>query len=202
MLASSFELLKNHEIPVAAYGTAKNFQEATLIAANIGFPLVLKIDSDEILHKTDVGGVKIVYNEGSFEKAFRELFALGRNNTRNFSVVVQELVNGYEAILGAKQDEQFGKVLMFGTGGIYTQIVKDVTFRLVPLERNDAVEMVQETSVSRILNYRGNKISLQDLADVILKVSEMVEKEGMKELDINPLFLGEKIVAADARVLY
>lgn len=202
MLASSFELLKKYKVPVAPYGTAKNFEEASLIAANIGFPLVLKIDSDDILHKTDVGGVRIVYNEHEFPKAFREISSIAKTNAKNFSIVVQEFAKGFEAILGAKQDEQFGKVLMFGTGGIYTQIVKDVTFRLVPLTAEDAVEMVQETSVASILNYRGNKISLQDLADVILKVSKMVEKESLKELDINPLFLGEKIVAADARVLY
>ncbi len=202
MLASSFELLKKYKIPVASYGVAKNFQEASLIAENLGFPIVLKIDSGEILHKTDVGGVKIVYSEHEFPDAFKELFSIGRKNAQNFSMVVQEFSRGYEAILGAKLDGQFGKVIMFGTGGIYTQAVKDVTFRLVPLESKDALEMIQETNVGRILDYRGKKIPVDDLVKVILNTSRMVENEDIKELDINPLFLGEKIIAADARVLF
>lgn len=198
----AFALLKKYGLPVVRHGMARSLEEAELLAENIGYPLVLKIDSRSIIHKTDVGCVKIVY-DGGLEEAYRQVHANARKITQEINgVLVQSFLRGLEAIAGCAVDSQFGKVLMFGSGGVLTQIFKDVSFRLVPISKEDAKSMIEETKVAQLLDYRGNRIDKGKIVSALLKLNNLVQNEPVKEMDINPLFLNEKgAFAADVRII-
>lgn len=199
----AYALLKKYRVRTASYGIARNFEEAELLAENIGYPLVLKIDAPEIVHKTDAGCVKVVYTGEQLKGMYRELLSSARKVAGQINgVVVQEFLRGLEAIAGAALDEQFGKVIMFGSGGVLTQIFRDVSFRLVPISREDAESMVDDTKIAKLLNYRGNSVDKAKIVDVLLKLNSLVQAENIREMDINPLFLNEKgAFAADVRII-
>ena len=199
----AYALMKKYRVKTVNYGVARNFEEAELVAENLGFPLVLKIDSPKIIHKTDVGCVRIVYSRDSFKAGYTEVIRNARKITKGINgVLMQAFLRGLEAIAGSAIDEQFGKVLMFGSGGVLTQIFKDVSFRLVPISKEDAESMIYDTKMAQLLNYRGNKIDKGKIVDVLLKLNNLVQNEDIREMDINPLFLNEKgAFAADVRVI-
>jgi len=206
----SKKLLTEAGIACTEIKLATTAKEAIAAAKKFGFPVVLKIVSPDILHKTDVGGVKLnLKTDEEVSKAFDEIVKAARKHKPKASiegVSVQPMAKpGIEVIIGMSKDQQFGPVLMFGLGGIMVEVLKDVSFRIVPLTKRDAREMIKEIKGYPILEgYRGHEpADIKVLEDILLKVSEFVEKQPeIKELDINPIFAyKDGALALDARVI-
>ncbi|MEE9325109.1 MAG: acetate--CoA ligase family protein [Dehalococcoidia bacterium] len=206
----SKELLKEAGIPVIESKLARSKEEALSLAREMGFPVVLKVVSPNIVHKSDIGGVKLgLGGEEEVAKAYDEITASVRQNQPSASlqgVSVQRMARpGVEVIIGMNKDPQFGPVLMFGLGGVLVEILKDVSFRIVPLTRRDASQMIREIKGFPILEgYRGQEpADIELLEDTILKLSDFVESHPqIKELDLNPIFAyKDSLAAVDARVV-
>ena len=206
----SKQILKEAGIDSTVIRLAKTRDEAISLSKEIGFPVVLKIVSPDVLHKTDAGGVKLgLDDEEAVGKAFDEIISAIKKNEPNANihgVSVQNMARpGVEVIIGMSKDPQFGPVLMFGLGGILVEVLKDVSFRIVPLTKRDAREMIKEIKGYPILEgYRGQEPSnVAVLEDYLLKVSDYVDgRPEIKELDINPIFAySDGAVAVDARVI-
>jgi acetate---CoA ligase (ADP-forming) subunit beta len=204
------QVIKDAGISVVETRLAKSLKEAVAISHDIGFPIVLKIASPDITHKTDAGGVKVgLKNAAEVKKAYAEIMAsvLKKYPKANIEgVAVQAMAKpGIEIIVGMNKDDQFGPVIMFGLGGIFVEVLKDVSFRLIPIVRRDAEEMIKEIKGYALLNgYRGQEpANLPALIDVLLKVSKLVEKTPeIKEIDLNPVFAYRNAaVAVDARIV-
>jgi acyl-CoA synthetase (NDP forming) len=211
------DIMKGYGIAVPPYDTARSADEAVTKAKKIGYPVVLKILSKDILHKSDAGGVKVNLNDdGQVKKAFQEIM----DNARKYGsdkgiqvdlsrgVLVSDFADqGTEVIIGVTRDPQFGHALMFGLGGIFVEVLKDVTFRLIPLTESDAREMVSEIKAAKILDgVRGQAPRDVDaLVSVIMAISRMVkENPEIVELDCNPTFVydkGKGALVVDARIL-
>jgi acetyltransferase len=190
---------------------ARTSREAAGLASKIGFPVVMKIASPDILHKTDVGGVKLsIKSANEAEDAFLEITA----NARRFmpqafiqGVTLYEMISGgKEVILGVTHDRTFGHMLMFGLGGIYVEVLKDVAFRITPISHRDAQAMVNEIKTSALLRgARGEKaVDMNAVVESILRLSCLVtDFPVIRELDVNPLVAMEKgAVALDARIIF
>ncbi len=206
----SKELLRQAGINTIETRLAETRKEAISISKEIGFPVVLKIASPDIVHKNDVGGVKLGLRTASqVGKAYGEILESVKQKSpgaKIHGVSVQKMARpGVEVILGMSRDAQFGPVIMFGLGGIWVELLKDVSFRIVPLARRDAAEMIREIKGLPLLTgYRGSEaVDLSKLEEFILKVSEFAESHPeIKELDLNPVFAyADGAVAADARVI-
>ncbi len=206
----SKELLKAAKIPVVDTRLATSKKEAMELAAKLGFPVVMKIVSPDISHKSDAGGVKLgIQNATQAGKAYGEILANVKKHdpkAKIIGVTVQKMARpGIEIIIGMTKDAQFGPVIMFGLGGILVEILKDVSFRIVPLEKRDASEMITEIKGFPVLKgYRGQEpANIPFLEDLIVKVSDFVDKNPeIKELDLNPVFAyKDGAMAVDARVI-
>jgi len=190
---------------------AQTSKEAAAIASKIGFPVVMKISSPDILHKTDVGGIKLGINS---KKDAEDAFIAITSNVKRLmpdafinGVMVYEMVQqGREVILGVTFDRTFGHMIMFGLGGIYVEALKDVSFRIVPVSRREAASMVSEIKTSVLLKgARGEKpADIESIVDGILRLSSFAADFPMvHELDINPLVVMEKgAIALDARIIF
>jgi acyl-CoA synthetase (NDP forming) len=189
---------------------ASTAERAAQAGVEIGFPVVLKVSSDDILHKSDAGGVRVNLNgKAEVRRAYREIMAAAKAykaDARTDGVLVQQMVaGGTEAIVGMKRDPQFGPVIMFGLGGVYVEVLKDVAFRVAPLSASDAREMVGEIRSAAILEgARGQEPADVDaLVDCILRLSQLsVEHPRLTECDINPLKVfdaGKGVCALDVR---
>lgn len=200
-LTASMQLLRKYGIPAAKTLTAKNEKELEKALKAVGFPVVLKVVSGKIVHKTDAGGIKLgIDSKEKALKAFKELKRLAGFR----GAVVQEMLKGRELIVGGKRDIQFGPTIIFGLGGIFVEIFRDVSVRICPISKQDAREMVSEIKGYALLKgARGEKpINFKLLEDILLKTSKLMMREKISELDINPLIAtGKKIVAVDARVI-
>jgi acyl-CoA synthetase (NDP forming) len=208
-------LLRKYRIPFPERVLARSEEAAAKAAQKMGFPVVMKIASPDIIHKTDAKCVIVrIRNSGEAIAAYLQILKNARKHKPRAKVkgvwISRMIPDGtLEVIIGSKHDPQFGPVLMFGLGGILVEILRDVAFRIIPLERIDAKEMVREIRGFRVLEgVRGQKpVNLRLLESTIMKVSKMVwENTGkgrkIQELDINPLFISEKDVwAADVRIL-
>jgi acetyltransferase len=190
---------------------ARTSRDAALLAAKIGFPVVMKISSPDILHKTDVGGVRVnVKTPKEAEEAFTEITTNARRIMRDAfikGVLVSEMVKGgKEVILGVTFDRTFGHMIMFGLGGIYVEVLKDVSFRIVPVARRDALAMVNEIRTTGLLRgARGEKpADIDAISTNIVNLSCLINDfPEIQELDINPLMVMEKgAVALDARIIF
>jgi acetate---CoA ligase (ADP-forming) len=190
---------------------ARTSREAAQQASRIGFPVVMKITSPDILHKTDVGGVRVnVKTPKEAEDAFAEITANARRIMREAfikGVMVYEMVKGgKEVILGVTFDRTFGHMIMFGLGGIYVEVLKDVSFRIIPVARRDAIAMVNEIrTVGLLRGARGERpADLDAIATNIVNLSCLIRDfPEIQELDINPLMVMEKgAVALDARIIF
>ena len=190
---------------------AATSSEAVRAARKIGYPVVLKVASPDILHKTDVGGVKVnVGSDSAVEQAFLEITSNARRlmpSAMLWGCMVQEMVKGgREVILGMSADPQFGPLLMFGMGGIYVEALKDVSFRIAPIGKAEAKEMVEEVRSYAILRgLRGERPSdIAAITDGLMRMSQLVtEFPEIVEMDINPYVVREKgmgAVAIDARI--
>ena len=184
--------------------------EAVAISEGIGYPVVLKISSVDITHKSDAGGVKVnLPDNAAVENAYEEILAsctAKHPDAAIEGVAVQGMAKaGTEVIVGMTKDPSFGPVLMFGLGGIFVEVLKDVAFRIVPLEKNDASEMIGEIKGKKLLEgYRGqDPADIPYLEDILLKLSDLVDKtEGIAEIDMNPVFAYKQgAVVVDARII-
>lgn len=206
----SKELLKKAGIPVIEAKLARTKKEAISLSKEAGFPVVLKTASPDIIHKSDSGGVKLgLTNATQVGNAYSEIMSSIRQKfprARIQGVSVQKMARpGIEVIIGMSKDAQFGPVLMFGLGGILVEMLKDVSFRIVPITRKDAAEMIKEIKGYPLLQgYRGQEpADIPFLERLIVKVSEFVEQNPeIKELDLNPVFAyKDEAIAVDARII-
>ncbi len=191
-LMESLELLKKYEIPVVETLVASNEEEVMRAAEKIGYPVVIKPNVSE--HKSEIGVFLDVKSDEELLRCYRKL---------DGEVVVQKMIKGFEIFLGAKEDEFFGKYVALGCGGTLVELFEDVSFRVLPLERRDVIEMIEETKLSKVARgFRNYKLDVNSLVEIVTKFSELVEKEDVKEADVNPLIASEKgIVAVDARII-
>ncbi len=207
----SREILKAYKIDVPKAELARDVNEARKIARKIGYPVVLKIVSPVILHKTDVGGIKIgIENEKELEENYDQILWNVKKHMPDAKIrgiLVQEMIKSKkETIIGMNYDPQFGPIVMFGLGGIYVEILKDVSFRVAPISRKVAKEMVEEIKTINLLRgTRGEKPSdIESIIEILLRFSQLVtDFQEIIEMDINPLFVkerGEGSIAGDARI--
>ncbi|MEM2876306.1 MAG: acetate--CoA ligase family protein, partial [Candidatus Bathyarchaeia archaeon] len=179
---------------------AQNLRQAIETSHRIGYPVVMKVVSPEILHKTDIGGVKLnIKSDREVELAFNEIMrnaSIFMPEARIFGVEVQKMIpQGREVIIGMVRDIQFGPLIMFGLGGIYVNLFKDVSFSLAPISRETAYRMILETKAYAILRgIRGETSSdIDSLVDIILRISQLsMDFEEVNEIDINPVFVYER----------
>ena len=204
------KLLATFDIPVVRSIWVKTLEEGLVAAEQLGYPVVLKIVSSDILHKTDAGGVKInIRNAEEFKSAYNDILtSTGRYNPKariEGMLVCAQASPGLEVIVGAKRDPQFGPVVMFGLGGIFVEIFKDVAFRVAPVTMEEAKEMIQEIKGYPLLKgARGRKsLDVEGLAKVIVNVSRlMLSYPQIAEIDLNPVVVYEKdVLALDTRII-
>jgi acetyl coenzyme A synthetase (ADP forming)-like protein len=197
-------------IAIPKEGVATNAAEAAKLAESIGFPVVMKIVSPQILHKTEAGGVVVgVKSAEAAQDAFNQIVANARRYKSDASIdgvqVQQMLAGGQEVIIGAVTDPAFGKLVAFGLGGVLVEVLKDITFRLAPASREDALSMLDSIQAAEILRgVRGSEpVSREALATLIVNVSQLVNDfPEISELDLNPVFATAKgATAADVRVV-
>lgn len=207
-----YEVLKAYGFPTPKSALGTTGQECAKAAAEIGYPIVMKIASPDIIHKSDAGGVKVgIKNEEELRAAFRSITESARkykSDAKIKGVLVQEMVRGAkETILGASQDPTFGPVVMFGLGGIYVEVLKDVVFRVAPINQQEAKDMVESIKTVKLLKgVRGEKpADLAAIADSLQRLSQLViDFPEIKEFDINPLLVleeGKGARVVDARII-
>ncbi|HJW86203.1 MAG TPA: acetate--CoA ligase family protein [Candidatus Brocadiaceae bacterium] len=204
------EFAKAFGITTSEYRVATSPGDAVQAADEIGFPVVLKIVSPNIIHKTDVGGVKVGINDNKGVKAaYTEIINNVRKNRPDAKirgVIVSAMaLHAPEVIIGGLRDPQFGPAVMFGMGGVFVELFKDISFRISPLEEYEALEMIGEVKGSAILKgfRNSNALDISALAQTILKVSEMmISLLEIKEIDLNPILVYSKgVTAVDVRVI-
>ncbi|MCC7446592.1 MAG: acetate--CoA ligase family protein, partial [Anaerolineae bacterium] len=210
--AESREILTAYNMRIPGSGLAKDADEAVAIADKIGYPVVLKIASPDILHKTDVGGVRVgIQNAADARDAFDLIVYRAQRyvpGARIWGCLVQEMVpKGTEILIGMSRDPQFGPLVTFGMGGIYVETLKDVTFRVAPFDRLQAMQMLGEIRSHALLDgVRGQKPLDKDaIVDALLRINQLVtDFPNIVELDINPLMVyeqGRGAVSLDMRLV-
>ncbi len=205
------DLLKAYEIPVVETRLARNEHDAAKVAGEIGYPVVLKLFSETITHKTDVGGVRLhLEDEAAVRRAYREIEVSVKEKAgpgHFLGVTVQPMVasSGYELILGSALDPQFGPVLLFGLGGQLVEVFRDHALALPPLNTTLARRLMEQTQIYKALKgVRGRKaVNLEALEELLVRFSQLVvENRSIKEIEINPLLAsGEGLMALDARAV-
>ena len=200
-------LLESFDVPVNRGYAVSSADEALSRAKEIGYPVVVKALSDKITHKSDLGLVEVsICSDECLREAFNRIVKKARSIDPMANAVVESMaVGGFETIVGAKRDPQFGPTVLFGLGGIFAEVFKDVSIRVAPVDREMALAMISEIKGSIILNgYRGKKpVNIEALADIIVHVSSlMMTRDDVMELDANPVIVDEHgAVAVDARAL-
>jgi acetyl-CoA synthetase (ADP-forming) len=202
------ELLKKYRIPYSAV-LCKKADDAVNEAKKLGFPVVLKISSMDIIHKTEVAGVRLgINNEEELKLAYEEMLKdvkRKKPKAKVQGIIIQKQKTGKELIIGAKRDSQFGPVVMFGVGGIFVELIKDVSFRIAPIDKETAKEMIEEIKLYPLLKgVRGEKpVCMNDLIDMLVQTSKLiVNEEKITEVDFNPVFADHRTAeAVDARII-
>ena len=203
------EILKEAGIPVIETKLAYTKRDAISLSKEMGFPVAMKIVSPDVIHKSDAGGVKLdLKNSVQVGKAYAEIMSSVKESFPKASiegVSVQGMARpGVEVIIGMTKDPQFGPVLMFGLGGIWVEVLKDVSFRVAPVTRIEASEMIREIKGYQLLKgYRGQEpTNIACIEELIVRLSEFVERNPeIRELDLNPIFAyRDSAVVVDARI--
>jgi acetyl-CoA synthetase (ADP-forming) len=201
---------KEYGIPITELRIAKSAEEASNYSNEIGYPVVLKIISPDILHKVDVGGVVLdINNKEEAREAFNQIIKTvkaHKPNARISGILVQEMAPiSTEVIIGSIKDPQFGPTIMFGLGGTFVEVMKDVSFRIAPISKEDAQEMITEIKAYPILKgYRGQSPRDVDaIIEILLNTSRLVmDNQEIKELDLNPVMVYSKgAKTVDARII-
>ena len=208
--AQTKALLKKYGIPLPEEAVAKSLEEAVSITRKLGYPVVLKILSQDILHKTEADGVLLdIKSRAGVERGYREVLKRAKaykENARITGVLIQRQVQkGREVIVGTLKDRQFGSVVMFGLGGILVEVLKNVSFRIAPIDEKEALKMVREIKGYPVLEgFRGEPpVDIKAIAKVIAAASRMAhEREDIREMDINPLMVYPKgALAVDVKII-
>ncbi|MFH1972327.1 MAG: acetate--CoA ligase family protein [archaeon] len=191
-------------VPVAKHKLCNNLLEVK--SSGINVPLVLKIISKDALHKSDINGVRIVNCKEEIEKEFNDLVKIVKNKKlKSDGILVQEFVEGECVLIGLKKDDVFGHVVAFGIGGIYTEVMKDVSFRVCPITSKDFNSMVSELKMKDLLfGVRGKKgVNMKKLEKIVINISKIpIRYKEIKEMDINPFVINSKNgKVVDARML-
>ncbi len=202
----SKNLLKEIGIPIPEQELATTKEETIAIAKKIGFPVVLKLMAEDIVHKSDTGAVKLnINNEVEVASSYDDLMNIPSQSEKSISVQKMADEPITELIIGMTTDAQFGPALMFGIGGILVELLEDVSFRIAPITEYDAREQIHEIKGFPILDgYRGKpKADLDAIVNTLLKISDLVIKhEEIYEMDLNPVFIYENgLVCVDARII-
>jgi len=209
----ALEVLQHYGFPVVPFRLAEDADGAVVAAQEMGYPVVLKIASPKVLHKTEVGGVRLdLEDEAAVRAAYDEIMSAVREKlgagAEIWGVLVQKMLPcGKETIVGMTRDERFGPLLMFGLGGIYAEALKDVAFRMAPIREDEAATMIRGIRSFKLLQgVRGEPpADLDAIGECLLRLSQLVtDHPQIKELDINPLLAfsrGKGVVAADARII-
>lgn len=206
-LESKF-LLASYGIPINKGYEASSADDAAKKAMDIGFPVVVKVLSGIITHKSDLGLVELdICSAERVKEAYDRMISIARGIDPGATIVVEsQAQEGIEVIVGAKRDPQFGLTVLFGLGGVFVEVFQDVSIRVAPINEKIAKDMISEIKGYKILKgYRGKKgIDIYALSDIIIKVSRfMMECDDAIELDINPVMAYEDgAVAVDARILF
>jgi len=204
------QICRLHCISTPKSYLVSNLQEAALKAKRIGFPVVLKIVSPQIIHKSDVGGVILnVRSESELKVQYKKMTADVSNkvpSAKILGVSVEKMMpSSTEFIVGALRDAQFGPTIMFGVGGIFTEIYNDVAFRVAPIDKIDAWNLIHSLNGSRILEgVRGNRrINPEAIINLLLKVSELItEHNSINQIDLNPVMAyPDAVCAVDTRII-
>jgi acyl-CoA synthetase (NDP forming) len=204
------ELLREYGIPVPDFKLIKSEDEITELAKEINFPIVMKIVSPDIIHKTDAGGVKVgIKDEEEAIAAYQEIISKAikyNKNAKISGVIVYSMVpQGTEIIIGMMKDPHFGPVIMFGLGGIFVEVLKDISFRVLPIEERDAGEIINEIKGYEILKGTRGEASkdIEAIKILLMKISKLtMENPEIKEIDLNPIFVFKKgLQVVDARVI-
>jgi len=186
--------LKKEGFPVVESHLVRDAAQLIKYGKKLGFPVVLK--NPDILHKTEKNAVKTNVYENNLDYEY--------DNLKAKNVLIQKQIKGHEFLVGVKKDNVFGHVIAFGIGGIFTEVLKEVSFRVLPVNKKDAIDLIKENKAYDLLNARGKKIPTKKIENIILKISELAERHpNIIELDINPLIVNEreaKIV--DARIVF
>jgi acyl-CoA synthetase (NDP forming) len=195
------DLLRAYGIQTTRYQVVR--AEKDLEKLSVRFPVALKVCSSKILHKTDVGGVRLnIQNSDELKKSFREF----RQKFPTEDLLVDQMEEkGVEMIVGLVQDPTFGLSIMCGIGGIFTELYKDVSFRVVPIDDYDAAQMIEELKGKKLLEgFRGIKANKQLFIDLVLKVSKLGEEliDSVDQMDLNPVFVYEsRVCVVDAKLI-
>jgi biotin carboxylase len=189
------KILKKY-IPVAKHILTKTFRQAQEAARKIKYPLVLKIISKQALHKSEIKGVRLVKNKIDLEQEYRSLISIIKKKKIQLDgIMVQDYIKGEYVILGLKKDPTFGHVLALGMGGIYTELLKDVSFRACPITKKDATQMINELQMKQLLfGFRGSKkVNIELLKKTMVSLSKLPKKyPEVEEMDINPFVINSK----------
>jgi acetyl-CoA synthetase (ADP-forming) len=197
-------------VPVTKFKVAADGKEAAEYADEIGYPVVLKVVSPEIIHKSDAGGVMLnLQNPSDVSDAYRKILENVKKynaNARIVGVLVQEMApQSTETIVGAIKDPQFGQTVMFGLGGIFVELLKDVSFRIAPITADDAKEMITQLKAYPLLKGFRNSppADIDALVSILLNTSRLVmDNPEIKELDLNPVLVYQKgAKTVDARII-
>jgi acyl-CoA synthetase (NDP forming) len=202
--AEAMELLKKYSIP---YPKTIVIEKSQKPITKIKYPVVLKVDSPDVIHKSDLGVVFIGLKTQS-ELEDKILVAnqiLSRKNITDYHFIVQEMIKGTEIIIGMKRDRIFGPIIVFGLGGIFVELLKDISMRVAPITKKDSIEMINEIKAARLLEgYRNSpKVNKEKLADLLVKISHLsIKEKTILEIDFNPVIVNEDIaLVADARFI-
>ena len=202
----SEKLARKYKLSLPKQELAKNLKQAIDASKKIKYPLVIKLISPDLIHKTDMKAVMMdIRNEEELEECFYTLQKSAKNNKARFDgVLIQERIHGAELIIGGKKDVQFGSVVIFGIGGIMVEIMNDITMKIIPLTRKDGENMLEEIKGKNILEgVRGmGPVNKKELVDLLLKMSRIMETEKIEEIDLNPVMCNPKgCYCVDIRVL-
>ena len=201
--------LTAYNIPYPAHKMATNAENAVLAANNLGYPVVLKVVSPDISHKSDVGGVRVgIKDEAQVAREYIRMMEQVRSAAPHARIqgalVCCQVPDGVEAIIGAIEDPVFGPTLMFGLGGIFTEVLKDVSFRIAPVGETDAEDMIREIKGFALLTGARNRppCDLNAAAALICSVSRLVMERAVQALDLNPVYLyPHGAMAVDVRII-
>jgi len=209
--SDAMEVLTEYGFVVPKMGLAETGREAMEMSSEIGYPIVMKIASPDILHKSDIGGVRLgLRDDQEVQRAFDEVISAARRYMPSaliLGVTINQMVpKGREVILGMAKDPDFGPMLMFGLGGIYVEVLKDVAFRIAPIDHREAASMISEIRTYQLLRgVRGEEpADIQSITDALVKLSQLVtDFPEIIEMDINPLTVmttGKGAIAVDCRI--
>jgi succinyl-CoA synthetase beta subunit len=204
----AYTILEEYGVGVAPWALCDSAQEAIEAADRIGYPVVMKVVSPQIVHKTEFGAVMIDLSSAKeVNEAYSKLMesALSHEGVEVTGILVSKMLKGLEIIVGSTMDPQFGPLLMFGLGGIFVEVFKDVSYRIVPLEEIDIEEMLSELKGSKLIRgFRGMEgVNIEDLKRVLISISTLLtDLQDIMEMDLNPIFGNStEVRVADARII-